>query len=730
MAAPIIRTNNVAVVYGEGSASLRALDGVNIEIFPEEYIIFFGPSGCGKSTLLYTIAGLEKTTEGSVVVLGNEIAKLGREEMVDFHRNTIGMIFQAYYLITSLSVLQNVALPQIFASKNPEEREDRANKLLKRFGILEQAEKLPTSLSGGQQQRVAIARSLANNAPILLADEPVGNLDSKSADIVLELLKDLNKTDKKTVIMVTHNPNHLHYADRVFYMKDGKVIREVRNEPEKDKPAIKVDEQVPLMNFGLQEYAKLFPHLSEEELKAKMLTSYVLGEIDIVTEEKLETLVGQYVRHQINDDQFIRKVTRPVKNDGLGLYHAFAERLLHSLKDVLGMAEYVVNAYGNYPKTYEAYDAILTRLADYLYTVTEHKPTPEDIDRVKKVLKSRLEGSIDHIGFQEFLDKPTKVGGAGLNIRTARNFARHFELILLGFDERVRRNKESAENGKPHLFGMKPTVMKPESPPVGAAAQSQTPMPRKPEQKNSVTPLNAAPPTITPAQPKAQTTIPLSQLHVRPNTPKVAVHQTTPLVQNRTAQPSTSIANETQLPPQAPLQASVPNTQPPHAKTIEESIQFFPTPAQNTSKTLPTETPGFLSKLTHALHREETQSSQPMPIPTPPHNARPQLSVTGQVIPTTERSATITPFAQPMPPKGTAPSTQESVKRAPFVPQPTPTTPPASHVNNDNATPSHTPTPTPPKPPQFVATKPTPYNAPMIFPQKLTSFTQEKHENR
>jgi len=156
-------------------------------------------------------------------------------EFARFHCTSIGMVFQAYNLLSSLSVLDNIILPQIFlGNANRKERREKALKLLEKFGITGQANKIPTELSGGQQQRIGIARALINDQPILLADEPIGNLDSKSALNVLKIFDDLNKIDKKTFIMVTHNPENLEYADRVFYMKDGRIEHEVVNK-KKDK---------------------------------------------------------------------------------------------------------------------------------------------------------------------------------------------------------------------------------------------------------------------------------------------------------------------------------------------------------------------------------------------------------------------------------------------------------------------------------------------------------------
>ena len=179
MPEPIIKIKELNVVYFMGKSNeVHALRNINLEIYPGEFIIFFGPSGCGKSTLLYSIAGLETNINGNIMLNGKDIASMKQKELEDFHRQKIGMIFQAYYLISSLSVANNVVLPQIFIEKNRIERKKKALELLQHFGVSGEADKLPSELSGGQQQRVAICRSLMNDPEVLLADEPVGNLDS------------------------------------------------------------------------------------------------------------------------------------------------------------------------------------------------------------------------------------------------------------------------------------------------------------------------------------------------------------------------------------------------------------------------------------------------------------------------------------------------------------------------------------------------------------------------
>lgn len=234
-----IITSNLSVTYFPGQSNeVKSLDKVSLSIYEGEFIIFFGPSGCGKSTLLYSIADLENY-QGDVLVEGKKIRDLSRKDKVEYCRQTIGMVFQAYHLIPTLNVIQNVALPLISAGVPAKERKERALELLTRFGVNNQAYRLPNQLSGGQQQRVAICRAVINSPKILLADEPLGNLDSKSAEEVIKLFKDININSKKTVILVTHDPTYLDIAHRVFFIKDGKLIdvkvnKDIKKEISKD----------------------------------------------------------------------------------------------------------------------------------------------------------------------------------------------------------------------------------------------------------------------------------------------------------------------------------------------------------------------------------------------------------------------------------------------------------------------------------------------------------------
>lgn len=226
---PIIKIEKISKTFGSGEAAVKVLDDISLEIFSGEYIILFGPSGSGKSTLLNCLAGLEVPDQGKVIVRGEDIAKFNKAELANYRNKKIGIIFQSFNVLKSFNILENIALPQTFTGISKRRRIKRAEHLLEIFGLKHLGKRIPTEVSGGQQQRVAIARALANNPWILIADEPTGNLDSKASAEVMELLEKLNHKSKRTIVMVTHNPEHLKYANRVIYLRDGKIVNEEIN---------------------------------------------------------------------------------------------------------------------------------------------------------------------------------------------------------------------------------------------------------------------------------------------------------------------------------------------------------------------------------------------------------------------------------------------------------------------------------------------------------------------
>lgn len=219
----MIELIDVYKVYRLGIHEVQALRGVNLKIERGEFVAIMGPSGSGKSTLLYLIGCLDKPSGGRVLIEGLDTSKLSDRELTELRRDKIGFIFQQYYLIPTLTALENVELPMVFKGVPKDERIERAEELLEMVGLGEKKDRKPNELSGGEQQRVAIARALANNPSILLCDEPTGNLDTKSGRIVMDIIKRLNVERGVTVVLVTHDPSLKVYADRVIKIRDGVI---------------------------------------------------------------------------------------------------------------------------------------------------------------------------------------------------------------------------------------------------------------------------------------------------------------------------------------------------------------------------------------------------------------------------------------------------------------------------------------------------------------------------
>ena len=223
----LLQTNNVSKIYQMGNTQVAALDGVSIDIAERSFVAIQGTSGSGKSTLLNMLGGLDKPTSGEVLFEGKSLTPFTKKEMAHYRRNSVGMIFQNFNLITTMSAQDNVELALAFGGHRGDERKNRATELLERVGLKERLTHRPAELSGGEQQRVAIARALANRPRVLLADEPTGNLDSTRAEELLALLREMVASDGLTVLMVTHDKELAsRFADRTIFMKDGSVISE------------------------------------------------------------------------------------------------------------------------------------------------------------------------------------------------------------------------------------------------------------------------------------------------------------------------------------------------------------------------------------------------------------------------------------------------------------------------------------------------------------------------
>jgi putative ABC transport system ATP-binding protein len=222
----MIRCIDVRKVYRQGESKIIALDGVSLDIARGEFAVIMGPSGSGKSTLLHLIGGLDRPSSGELLVDQRLVGQMADDQVTLFRRTKIGFIFQFFNLLPTLSALENVTLPFVLDGRSKEEREQRAKALLAKVGLENRKDHLPEEMSGGEIQRIAVARALAFNPPILLADEPTGNLDSKTGESILSLLREINRENGCTIVMVTHSQEAAGYGDRTIFFRDGKVEKE------------------------------------------------------------------------------------------------------------------------------------------------------------------------------------------------------------------------------------------------------------------------------------------------------------------------------------------------------------------------------------------------------------------------------------------------------------------------------------------------------------------------
>lgn len=221
----ILRVENLTKVYGSGTTKVIALDDVSFSVEKGEFVAIVGASGSGKSTLLHLIGGVDRPTSGKVFIDGKNIYNYDDDKLAIFRRRQVGLIYQFYNLIPILNVVENITLPLDLDNRKPDS--GYLNQLIKLLGLENRKNHLPNELSGGQQQRTSIGRALITNPTIILADEPTGNLDSKSSDEIMELLKKSNKEYKQTIIMITHNMEIAKCADRIIQIEDGRIVKEM-----------------------------------------------------------------------------------------------------------------------------------------------------------------------------------------------------------------------------------------------------------------------------------------------------------------------------------------------------------------------------------------------------------------------------------------------------------------------------------------------------------------------
>ncbi len=435
MAKPLIVCRNLDITYNKGKSNeFRALQAVNTDIYEGEYIILFGPSGCGKSTLMYAIQGSLPPAGGTLLIRGDDIYSYPPQERVFFQRYVMGIIFQSFNLIGSLSVLDNVALPMIFCDANKVTRERRAQMLLDRFGVGQVSHKRPNMLSGGQQQRVSVARSMVNDPQILLADEPTGNLDSTSTQQVMDKIDEINTFDQRTIIMVSHNAAHLSYAHRVYYLKDGFIVREVVNPQRKQIKPVKEGETIVT---ELEQLARLFPYDSVETLRVKSLTNYLTQEYSFDQIIRLEKAIALLIQGKIHKKFFIESLTRSYEEGGAEIDLATARRMADLSVSLVKQADDVHRFRGdrNSDAAFFEQHKFAERVKSYLLDRYNIPLSKIGNGNLSEMISDRLAGIENADRFNARLIEKEREGGLGLKIKIADDISRYIEkLIALGVD--------------------------------------------------------------------------------------------------------------------------------------------------------------------------------------------------------------------------------------------------------------------------------------------------------
>ena len=435
MAKPLIVCRDVSIIYNQGRQNeFKALSEVNTDIYEGEYIILFGASGSGKSTLMYAIQGSLPPGEGTMLIRGDDIYKYPPSERVYFQRHVMGIIFQQFNLIPSLSVLDNVALPMIFANVERAKRERRAQALLDRFGVGHVSHKIPAMLSGGQQQRVSVSRSMVNDPKILLADEPTGNLDSVSTQQVMDKIDEINTFDRRTVIMVSHNAAHLSYAHRVYYLKDGKIIREVVNPQRKQIKPVKEGETIVT---ELEQLARLYPYDSIESLRVKSMVNYLTQEYTFDQIVRLEGAIGTFLQGKIDRHALVRALSLSYERGGAEIDEAEAKRMAKVAETMMERAADIrrFRAKKDNEGIFFSQHELAERMRDHLLHVYRFKLSIDQERNLTELIADRVTGVTGEDELNEKLQRGVRSGGLALGEAEADDLTRYFEkLIAQGVD--------------------------------------------------------------------------------------------------------------------------------------------------------------------------------------------------------------------------------------------------------------------------------------------------------
>lgn len=439
---PIIKVDRVKVVYNPGKDNeFTALKDISLEIYPEEYVIFYGPSGCGKSTLLYVIMGLQRVAEGKIFVQGKDISTFTTEERQKKLSHFFGIIFQSFNLIFSLNVIDNVMLPLVFSDIPMADRRKRALELLRRFGIESRADNLAGKLSGGQQQRTAICRALINNPVALFADEPVGNLDNESADIVMDALFDINVKDKRTVILVTHDSRYLSFADRIFYFENGTIAHVERNQHKSKynvnsavEPPVMIDTDGKFVSLPeLEKMARTHPAITVPELMAWSFTNFMTEELTTHQVARLEGAMERLLGGKMGEYRFYEFLHESYGQGGVGLYSPTARRYTAKISNILktirrccAQGEKFVDVLKDLKRRPQA----VSVLSSIILEDVRQSLSVRARGVLSQAISQRVGGEMTAEQFSHQLDLSESRGGVGLRVITAERVTDKLNMIL------------------------------------------------------------------------------------------------------------------------------------------------------------------------------------------------------------------------------------------------------------------------------------------------------------
>ena len=428
----IIKLNNVSLWYEKGKPiEVQALKNITIDIEKGDYVAFFGPSGCGKTTILYAISGIDRFQEGSILINDRDISSLSNQELAIFRQTGIGIVFQQFNLVPSLTVLKNVALPMLFVGISSEKADIEARKLLERLDLTEYADRYPFELSGGQQQRVGIARALANDPPIIIADEPLGNLDSANAKKVLEFLKELNEKDGRTIIMVTHEAWSLRDVKTIYHMRDGNVtdVEHITANSLAESITGHLNKQLSSMGTNISDKNVV----NKEYISAHLLANFLLRGYSQDEINRFESFVNEYFVAKIDKKEFYKLINKSFKDGGVGLWKKKAERVADYLEEVISKKNDVSKICEAIEKNPEI--AIFDEIHNIRKWITEGytgQLTATQTMTLDQIISDRIRNFISKDQVVVLLDLSTNKFGVGLSFRAAQTFAEKLELILEG----------------------------------------------------------------------------------------------------------------------------------------------------------------------------------------------------------------------------------------------------------------------------------------------------------